>query len=113
MEMAYICPLQHQQGLEDLPKSQAHVGSQLIQLEPSVGVRVPLNAGRRWELPVSSDLASEAGPASSTLFYWSGSHRTHLDSRGEDSDPTVNEKSIKQFLTIFPFAFSLGAMVTN
>lgn len=27
MEVAYLCSLQHQLGLEDLPKSQAHVAS--------------------------------------------------------------------------------------
>lgn len=100
MEVAYLCSLQHQLGLEDLPKSQAHVGSQMIQLGPSARVWVPLNAGRRWELPVSPDLASEAATASSTLSYWSDSHRTHLDSKGGDLDPTFNEKSIKRFLTI-------------
>lgn len=87
-------------------------------LGPSARVWVPLNVGRRWELPVLSDLASEADTASSTLYYWSGSHRTHLDSRGGDLAPTLNEKSsIKQFLTILnlprlvehlPFCFFPG-----
>lgn len=64
---------------------------------------------------------------SSVLFYWSSSHRAHLDSRGGNLDPTSQWEEYRTLPTIlnlpklenlpfcfcFSFAFFLGAMVTN